>query len=145
MDQSHNKNMSIPAIFSDRATEIAATAILAVPAIVHAVVDGVGGANTPDWVGSITQISAFGLVAWIVYFMFTTWLPNIQANHSSQLDAQREAHVEAMKTIADAHATAVSAMTAAFQESLKAQRADLLAQRVCKADIQAFQKTSVQQ
>jgi len=114
---------------ADRTIEIATMLILAIPMVVHAAVDGVAGAQTPDWVGSITQISAFGLVAWIVYFMFTTWLPNIQSNHSAQLDAQREAHVEAMKTIADAHSTAVSAMTKAFQESLLSQRADLLALR----------------
>ena len=121
-------------MITDRTPELATALILGVPAAVHAVIAEVTGTEAPDWIGSVTQISAFGLVAWIVYYMFTQWLPDIQAAHAKQLDAQREAHTAAMQTIAEAHSTAVAGMTEAFKDSLQSQRADLLAIRaVCRA------------
>lgn len=140
-------------IFFDHLPAWASAAILAMPAAVHAVL-AESGLATPDWVGSVTQVSAFGLVAWIVFFMFTRWLPNIQAAHASQMAEQRTAHMEAVKLIAEAHAEAVQAaskshseavlaMTNAFKESLQSQRVDLLAIRaVCRAPITDIKGTS---
>lgn len=42
-------------------------------------------------------------------------------------------YAEAMRTIAEAHAAAVQKMAESFTDNLKAQRADLLALRVCRA------------
>ena len=125
----------------DTTTQIAVAAILGIPAGIHAVIAEVG-VTAPDWIGSVTQISAFGLVAWIVFFMFTKWLPAIQAEHAVQLAEQRTSHALAAKTLADAHAAAIAKMSdsnavtmeklsLAFTENLKQQRADLLALRVC--------------
>jgi hypothetical protein len=122
-----------PSFLADRIPEAASLLILAIPAALHAIVAEAGVVPAPDWMGSVTQISAFGLVAWIVYYMFTSWLPKIQAANDAQLAAQREAHTVAMATIADAHASAIKEMTIAFSDSLKTQRADLLAIRaVCR-------------
>lgn len=130
-------------MIDNHAPELATAAIVGVPAIMHAFF-AEAGAQAPEWMGSVTQISAFGLVAWIVYYMFTAWLPKIQAANDAQLAAQREAHTVAMATIADAHASAIKEMTqahasaitqttASFSENLKTQRADLLAIRaVCR-------------
>jgi hypothetical protein len=101
------------------------TFIVGAPAIVHAVVAEVG-IPTPDWVGSLTQVSAFGLVAWIVFFMFTKWLPSLQAAAAEQLKEQRDAHTIALQAIADAHKQAITVLTSQFGESLKSQRQDLL-------------------
>lgn len=110
----------------------AVAAILGLPAAAHAIFSEMG-ATTPEWVGGLTQVSAFGLVAWIVFYMFSKWLPAIQSEHASQLEAQRNSHTEAMRTIAEAHAAAVQKMAESFTDNLKAQRADLLALRVCRA------------
>lgn len=137
------------ALLFDHMPAWASAAILGMPAALHLVIAD-AGVNTPEWVGSITQVSAFGLVAWIVFFMFTRWLPNIQAAHAGQMAEQRTAHMEAVKLIAEAHAEAVQAaskshseavlaMTNAFKESLQSQRVDLLAIRaVCRAPITAI-------
>ena len=121
--------------------------ILGVPAAAHWLIAEMPGPTVlPDWIGSATQISAFGLVAWIVYYMFSKWLPAIQGAHSDQLAAQREAHTAAMEGIADAHKiamqsiaeahkAAVEKMTMDFKDCLSVQRADLLAIRaICKAE-----------
>ena len=96
------------------------------------------GEVTADYVGTITQVSAFGLVAWIVYYMFTKWLPSIQAAHAAQMAEQRDGHVIAMQALAESHTTAIRTvadaaalatnnMTKAFTESLTQQRVDLVA------------------
>lgn len=119
---------------TDKTLELAVATIVTAPAVVHAVVDGIGNADTPEWVGSLTQISAFGLVAWIVWYMFSKWLPQMQQNQVAQLEAQRDAHVEAMKELASAHRAAIESMTIGFSDNLKQQRTDLLAMRTyCKA------------
>lgn len=105
--------------------QAASVLIMGIPALAHSMLADVT-TQSPEWVGSITQISAFGLVAWIVYYMFTKWLPAIQSAHAEQMKEQRDAQSAATRIIADAHANAVSAMTTAFSESLKSQRADLL-------------------
>lgn len=110
----------------DRLPEAATGAILGLPAVVHAIIAETGIA-TPEWVGSITQVSAFGLVAWIVFFMFTRWLPSLQAASAQQLKEQREAHTMALQAIADAHKQAVQTLASTFEASLKSQRTDLLA------------------
>lgn len=109
--------------------KFAALAIMGIPAGVHAFVAQATtpSAPMPEWLGKVTEISAFGLVAWIVYFMFTKWLPALQLTHSTELEAQRKAHTEATKTLADAHAAAVMSLAKAFAESLQYQRTDLLA------------------
>ena len=99
--------------------------IVGAPAIIHAVIAEIG-IPTPEWVGSLTQVSAFGLVAWIVFFMFTKWLPSLQAAAAEQLKEQREAHTVALQAIADAHRQAVTVLTAQFGDSLQTQRRDLL-------------------
>jgi hypothetical protein len=120
--------------FTDKTLELAVATIITAPAAVHAAVDGISNADTPEWVGSLTQISAFGLVAWIVWYMFSKWLPQMQANQVEQLNAQRDAHVEAMKELAGAHRAAIESMTLSFTDNLKQQRVDLLAMRAyCKA------------
>ncbi len=116
----------------DRIPELVSAAILGIPAAIHAIIAEAGVA-TPEWVGSLTQVSAFGLVAWIVFYMFSKWLPAIQAEHAAQLTAQREAHAAAMDTIATAHKEAIEAMTSTFATALKDQRADLTALRICRA------------
>lgn len=113
--------------------QVVTAAILGIPAITHAVL-AEASVTDFEWVGSITQISAFGLVAWIVWYMFSSWLPRIQDDQAKQLDAQREAHVEAMHELATSHCEAITKMTEAFSENLKQQRVDLLAMRAyCKA------------
>lgn len=137
---------SLHALIFDHLPAWAAATILALPAGLRVIV-AESGIPTPDWVGSLTQVSAFGLVAWIVFFMFTKWLPNIQQAHASQMAEQRTAHMESVRLLAESHATAVTsatkahseavtAMTSAFKESLQAQRVDLLAIRaVCRAPV----------
>ena len=110
----------------ERLPEAAAAAILALPAAVHAIVANLDNA-TPEWVGSLTQVSAFGLVAWIVFFMFRNWLPAIQAANAQQLKEQREDHTSSMQAMASAHAQAITTLANTFSESLKTQRSDLLA------------------
>ena len=110
----------------ERLPEAAAAAILALPAAVHAIVANLDIA-TPEWVGSLTQVSAFGLVAWIVFFMFRHWLPAIQAANAQQLKEQREDHTSSMQAMASAHAQAITTLANTFSESLKTQRSDLLA------------------
>ena len=110
----------------ERLPEAAAAAILALPAAVHAIVANLDIA-TPEWVGSLTQVSAFGLVAWIVFFMFRNWLPAIQAANAQQLKEQREDHTSSMQAMASAHAQAITTLANTFSESLKTQRSDLLA------------------
>lgn len=123
--------MSIPNSVSFYAAETAATAILAIPALVHVILAEVG-TEAPAWIGSASQISAFGLVAWIVFHTFSTWLPKQQEEHARQLKDQRDAHVIATDTIAKAHVAAMTATSDAFKEALQQQRADLLALRfVC--------------
>ncbi len=110
----------------ERLPEAAAAAILALPAAVHAIVANLDIA-TPEWVGSLTQVSAFGLVAWIVFFMFRNWLPAIQAANAQLLKEQREDHTSSMQAMASAHAQAITTLANTFSESLKTQRSDLLA------------------
>lgn len=125
--------MSIAIYLSERAPEMATGAILAIPATVHAIL-AEAGAEVPAWIGSASQISAFGLVAWIVFHMFSTWLPKQQEEHARQLKDQRDAHAIATETIAKAHADAITATSDAFKAALQQQRTDLLALRfVCQA------------
>ena len=114
-------------LLAEKMHELAALAIISIPAVLHAIVAEVTGVVMPEWIGSLTQVSAFGLVAWIVYYMFSTWLPNIQKAHTEQMCQQRDAHVEAMRAMASNHAQAIERITAAYSETLKTQRADLLA------------------
>ncbi len=109
----------------DAITGAVSTFIVGAPVIIHAVVAEVG-IPTPDWVGSLTQVSAFGLVAWIVFFMFTKWLPSLQAAAAQQLKEQRDAHTMALQAIADAHKQAITVLTSQFGDSLQSQRKDLL-------------------
>lgn len=127
--------MPIRTFIMDHAPAAVAAFIVAFPAALRALLAEIPGVTeAPVWVGSITQISAFGLVAWIVYYMFTKWLPAIQAEHATQLEAQREAHKQTIEAMATSHSTAINRMTAAFEESLKTQRVDLLAIRaICRA------------
>jgi len=128
--------MSLSTLVSDRGAEIASTAILAIPALDHAIMAEIG-AEAPAWVGSVSQISAFGLVAWIVFHMFSTWLPKQQEEHARQLKDQRDAHAIATDTIAKAHADAMTATSEAFKSALQQQRQDLLALRfACHAQPQ---------
>ena len=141
----------VHSIFFDHIPAWASGFILALPATIRLLV-AESGLPTPEWVGSLTQVSAFGLVAWIVYYMFTKWLPNIQAAHAGQMAEQRNAHMEAIKLIAEAHASAtqcaskahsdaVLSMTQAFKESLQSQRVDLLAVRTtCRAPTTAIKE-----
>ena len=125
--------MSISVYLADHTPEIAATAILAIPTTVHAIL-AEAGAEVPAWIGSASQISAFGLVAWIVFHMFSTWLPKQQEEHARQLKDQRDAYAITTDTIAKAHAAAMSATSDAFKEALMQQRKDLLALRfTCQA------------
>lgn len=123
--------MSISAFIADHTPAIVSGAILGIPALVHGVI-AESGVQAPAWLGSLTQISAFGLVAWIVFHMFSTWLPKQQEEHARQLKDQRDAHALATDTIAKAHAEAMKEISTAFKESLQQQRQDLLALRfVC--------------
>ena len=120
--------MSIHAYLVEHTPAAVAATILALPAAVHAVLAEAEVA-APAWLGSITQISAFGLVAWIVFHMFSTWLPKQQEEHARQLKDQRDAHAVATDTIAKAHTAAMLATSDAFKEALSQQRKDLLALR----------------
>lgn len=120
--------MSIHAYLVEHTPVAVSATILAVPAIDHAIMAEIG-AEAPAWIGSVSQISAFGLVAWIVFHMFSTWLPKQQEEHARQLKDQRDAHAVATDTIAKAHAAAVTATSDAFKEALRQQRVDLLALR----------------
>ena len=110
----------------ERLPEAATTAILGLPAVARVIVANMEIAK-PEWVGSLTQVSAFGLVAWIVFFMFRNWLPAIQAANAQQLKEQREDHTSSMQAMASAHAQAITTLANTFSESLKTQRSDLLA------------------
>lgn len=109
----------------ERLPEIVSAAILGVPAAIHALI-AESGVSTPEWIGSLTQVSAFGLVAWIVFYMFQKWLPAIQSEHTAQLIAQRDAHAKSMDTIAIAHKEAIKQLADTFAAALKEQRADLI-------------------
>lgn len=123
--------MSIHAYLAEHTPAVVSGAILGIPAVTHAIL-AEAGAEVPAWIGSASQISAFGLVAWIVFHMFSTWLPKQQEEHARQLKDQRDAHAIATDTIAKAHAAAMTATSDAFKEALQQQRADLLALRfVC--------------
>ncbi len=121
----------------ERLPEAASASILALPAVVHAVIANLDIA-TPDWVGSLTQVSAFGLVAWIVFFMFTKWLPSLQAAAAEQLKEQREAHTVALQAIAEAHKQAITVLTSQFGESLQSQRKDLLEIMEARSDAETI-------
>lgn len=101
--------------------------ILGFPAVIRATLGAIEGAPTPEWLGSATQISAFGLVAWIVYYVLSTWIPKMQDQSAQQLAAQRDAHRDAMNELAKAHSQAVDKIATSFQDSIKTQRLDLLA------------------
>lgn len=121
--------MSIHSYLVEHIPAAVSATILAIPALAHAIVAEVTGTEMPAWIGSVSQISAFGLVAWIVFHMFSTWLPKQQEEHARQLKDQRDAHAIATDTIAKAHAAAITANADAFKEALKQQRVDLLALR----------------
>lgn len=120
--------MSIQTYLIDHIPAVASAAILAIPATFHAIL-AEAGAEVPAWIGSASQISAFGLVAWIVFHMFSTWLPKQQEEHARQLKDQRDAHTLATDTIAKSHVAAMTASSEAFKDALKQQRLDLLALR----------------
>ena len=120
------------------APRLAAASIIAIPAFFKILIAEISQTVEPSWIGSITQISAFGLVAWIVFFMFTKWLPSMQESAALQLKEQRDAHVAAMTKVSDAHAKAmqdvsdshkdaVTHLTSAFENVMQTQRNDLIA------------------
>lgn len=105
--------------------EAAAILILGIPAGVNAFVSD-APIPMPEWVGNASQISAFGLVAWIVYYMFSRWLPEIQKQHAQQVKEQLEAHTKTIETLAAGHRDALAQMTKTFSDNLNQQRGDLL-------------------
>lgn len=125
--------MPLRSIIVDHLPATVAAFIIAFPAAVRVLLAELPKTDAEGLVGSITQISAFGLVAWIVYYMFTKWLPAIQAEHNSQLTAQRDAHNSAMEALAEAHAKAIDKIADSFTDSIKTQRVDLLARGMCRA------------
>jgi hypothetical protein len=125
--------MSFQQVIMDHIPAVVSSAILAIPAVAHTLV-AEAGIESPAWLGSVTQISAFGLVAWIVFHMFSTWLPKQQEEHAKQLADQRDVHTVATETIARAHVDAMKSASDSFKEALHQQRQDLLALRfVCQA------------
>ena len=114
--------------------EISALLILGIPAVINAVV---ADAPMPEWIGNASQVSAFGLVAWIVYFTLSKWLPDLQtkhsehlkdmqAQHSEQMKNQREAHVAMMQQVTNTYSETLKDQREAFSQSLNTQRGDLL-------------------
>lgn len=101
--------------------EAAAILILGVPALVNALI---ADANVPmpEWVGNASQISAFGLVAWIVYFTLSKWLPDLQTKHSEHIKSMAEQHNEQMRSQRDAHVQMMEQVTTTYSENLKDQR-----------------------
>ena len=104
--------------------ESAALTILGIPAVANAVAEA--PIPLPEWVGNASQISAFGLVAWIVYYMFSKWLPELQRQHALQVKEQMESHSKTIEALALGHREAMTTMAKTFSDNLNTQRGDLL-------------------
>lgn len=67
--------------------------------------------EAPGWMGSAMQFGALGIVAWIVYYVFSKGLPEMNKRHADEMTIQRDSHARESAALRETHTAAVIALT----------------------------------
>lgn len=81
-----------------------------------------------EWIRTVVNFGSFGLVAWLVYYVFKTLLPKITADFTAQLEAQRNSFATTLDKVNDQHRTLMKEQRDEFRAELAQQRADFKAE-----------------
>jgi F0F1-type ATP synthase membrane subunit b/b' len=81
-----------------------------------------------EWLKLIVNLGAFGLVSWLVYYVFKTMLPKITADFTAQLEAQRKSFGTTLDKVNERHHTLMREQRNEFRAELAQQRADFKAE-----------------
>jgi hypothetical protein len=78
-----------------------------------------------DVVKTIADLGGFGLVSWIVYYVFKTLLPKLIADFDRMLDRQRESHEREMQSQRADFRQELGQQRQEFREEIARERAAL--------------------
>ncbi len=113
-----------------------------------------------DWFTFLPQTGALVIVAWIVHYIFSVGMPDLNDRHGKEMAAQREAHERLMssqlsthervtKEQRDAHIREMEVARTQFLEAIKEQResfkAELIEERLELAKVVSVTTEHVQQ
>lgn len=79
-------------------------------------------AGMGEWASGLVQAGCLGIVAWIVWYMFGTGLPEMNKRHADEMAAQRDAHIKVSVELREAHTGAIAKLTESNEKQAERNR-----------------------